>query len=139
MSEINCQRNLHHHDPIQAIQKEATNVLSSDSDSDTNNNNNSCEAKKRLKSTQADESENLTTGGLLNNDFMPIIKEINNGKKSEFHDDLLNAAVAATRNFSRSPSPSNELKRLHRVVFTGGPCAGKNTFFFIKQTFNVTI
>lgn len=98
---------------------------------DDNNNSNNIKILKEQQQLnghqETDETSNGSPHQLNGGEHMPILT---NGveEKPPFHDNLLTAAVAAaSRTSNRSPSPLNELKRIHRVVFTGGPCAGKTT------------
>lgn len=96
----------------------------SDSQDDNNNTNN---VKVYIEQQQQSNGMANGTSEHLNGNHIDVIA---NGveENAPFHDNLLTAAVAASRNnANRSPSPLNELKRMHRVVFTGGPCAGKTT------------
>lgn len=81
----------------------------------------------------------------MSNVFQPIenqlLREINNNiglnvsKKqtsrsvsSDTEMENLTTLQSITNNLaSRASPPLNEIKRIHRVVFTGGPCAGKTT------------
>ena len=92
-------------------------------DSDTNNNSDL--EIKRIKQNAKLTDSNLNGG----EENLIVLNEL------KYHDSLLTAAVAASRHTSRSPSPLNETKRMHRVVFTGGPCAGKRYLYRIFKEY----
>ena len=92
-------------------------------DSDTNNNS---DLEIKIIKQNAKLTDSNLNGG---EEKIIVLNEL------KYHDSLLTAAVAASRHTSRSPSPLNETKRMHRVVFTGGPCAGKRYLYRIFKEY----
>lgn len=64
-------------------------------------------------------------------------ENLNNGSDHSNNSSLNNdVATSTTSNkSSRASSPIDETRRIHRVVFTGGPCAGKTTSINRIKTF----
>jgi len=59
--------------------------------------------------------------------------------RKPFRDNLLTAAVAATRKTPSPIAPDIPMAEMHRVVFTGGPCAGKTTTINRMKSFFSTL